>query len=542
MKNDITLKFISNALKALMILLIMLFVTAIAQAIIVEISRTYITAKYRTSRQACPAPVEDEITRIKRSTKQFLPDGTVHQLVYEEKKYYQVDDEKKILVYDVNDRLIWQGREKNLPYQYLSWPERLIGNWSWSDSGTFGEQQMRSMLTLTPDLSNAVEFAVRRDDRIELIWRYLPDKEYFVAYETMGGIAGYLSASGFTRQKTFVTGFGRFKLFTAWCPQDSVNPVMLWQTDKKVYQIDFHRQTVEIIFQSDKEIKKPIAQKNWRFEESNDVNAVKYRPAISIETPDRTYHLIMRQPEQIFTFTPPADWDLEEQNIALTATENNVYLLRSYYGPKMPKDYRYSEELVNQWWRQQRSKSRERWQELYTVNEKGQLNLINRYDWTEPPYKVTSDYEYDCVAKIMYCVTDFSPPFYSILWPGLYKHWLSIEYPRTDTIFSICTGMIKELHSRRDVSNWSISFVFVLIALWHAYPRRTNWLNLIIWLFVVALFSLAGFLTYWALNHTPLIKCPVCGKKRHLEQSRCVHCGSNLPRPQPRPTDLVFAA
>jgi hypothetical protein len=397
------------------------------------------------------------------------------------------------------------------------------------------------MLTLTPDFSNTVEFAVRQDDQIELIWRYLPDKEYFVAYDTMGGIASYLGATGFTQQKTDVTGFGRFKLFTAWCPKDSVNPVMLWQTDKKVYQIDFQNRTVEIIFQSDKEIKEPISQKDWRFEENKDANGIKYRPTISIETPDRTYHLIMRQPNQILTFAPPADWDLEEQNIALTATENHVYLLRSYQGPKIPKEYRYSEELVNQWREQQRGKSREHWQELYSVNEKGQLNLINRYDWTEPPNKVI-DIKTGFAGCVMYYTPDLSPPFYSILWPSLYKYWSSMEYPRTDTIFRLFTEMIKELHPRHDVSNWSISFVFLLIALWHGYPRRTNWLNLIIWIIVVALFSLAGFLTYWALNHTPLIKCPICGKKRHLEQSRCVHCGSDLPRPQARPTDLVFTA
>jgi len=64
---------------------------------------------------------------------------------------------------------------------------------------------------------------------------------------------------------------------------------------------------------------------------------------------------------------------------------------------------------------------------------------------------------------------------------------------------------------------------------------------LIFWVILAGLLNLAGVLTYLALNHTPVIKCPACGKKRGLEMDNCPQCGSPLPIPQRKPTDLIMA-
>ena len=540
MKNNLILKHVSSTSKALMILLIMLLVIAMSQGIIIAISHVIMMSRYRASQQAFQEPVEDELTRIKRSEKHFMPDGTVHQMELVKDDFQRDDKDQKIRIYDVNDNLVWQGLKKEIPYQYLSWPEQLIRNWSWYDSYTFDKRQMNSMLTVTPELSQSIEFPVRQNYEIKIIWRYIPDKEYFVAYNTQGGITGYLSAAGFTQQKSDTKGFGQFRLFTAWCPEDSINPVMLWQTDKKIYQIDFQQQDVEIIFESEKEIVDNISLKNWRFTKSDDANAVKYRPAILCKTVDDDIKLIMRQPDQTFTFSPPEDWDLKEQSIRLTATESEIYLLRSFKGPRPPGKYMYSDELFRQWQKQLWEKPRDRWEELYTIDEKGKLNLITKYDWITPPYKRTFDEE-RVFEKIKSFVTDFSPPVYNILWRGLYKYWPnSITGSENESIFKLCVALIQELRSRRIIINWSISFVLVLIALWHGYPRRTNWIVMIMWLAIVAVFNLAGFLTYWALNHRPVIKCPACGKKRGLTRADCVRCGTELPVPETREVDRVL--
>jgi DNA-directed RNA polymerase subunit RPC12/RpoP len=78
------------------------------------------------------------------------------------------------------------------------------------------------------------------------------------------------------------------------------------------------------------------------------------------------------------------------------------------------------------------------------------------------------------------------------------------------------------------------------IAFLHGWPRRTSWGKLIFWLAFTLVFNLAGLLTYLALNHTTVIKCPVCGRRRGLIQVNCVRCGAELPIPERRKTDLIF--
>jgi hypothetical protein len=102
--------------------------------------------------------------------------------------------------------------------------------------------------------------------------------------------------------------------------------------------------------------------------------------------------------------------------------------------------------------------------------------------------------------------------------------------------------LIMELRPRYSFFNYLLSAAMMAFALWHGLARRTSWIKLVLWLIIVGAFNLAGLLTYLALNHTPVIKCPICGKKRGLEEPNCIRCGNPLPIPQRRPTDLIMTA
>ncbi|MCJ7729012.1 MAG: hypothetical protein MUO27_03915, partial [Sedimentisphaerales bacterium] len=102
-------------------------------------------------------------------------------------------------------------------------------------------------------------------------------------------------------------------------------------------------------------------------------------------------------------------------------------------------------------------------------------------------------------------------------------------------------AIITEFRPRYSPLNYVLSVAMVALALWHGWPRRTSGGKLIFWLIIVGAFNLAGLLTYLGLNHTPVIKCPACGKKRGLEKFNCIRCGSPRPIPQRRPTDLILA-
>ncbi|MCK5175698.1 MAG: hypothetical protein KAR47_20045 [Planctomycetes bacterium] len=61
-----------------------------------------------------------------------------------------------------------------------------------------------------------------------------------------------------------------------------------------------------------------------------------------------------------------------------------------------------------------------------------------------------------------------------------------------------------------------------------------------LWLVFVAAFNVAGLMTYLALNHTVLIRCANCGKRRGLERADCPACNAQLPKPVPREVDLIL--
>ena len=75
----------------------------------------------------------------------------------------------------------------------------------------------------------------------------------------------------------------------------------------------------------------------------------------------------------------------------------------------------------------------------------------------------------------------------------------------------------------------------------HGWARRTSWAKFTFWLVFVAAFNVAGLLTYLALNHTVVIRCPACGRRRNLQTPTCNACNNPLPAPSPRDVDLVSA-
>ena len=112
-------KYTATPLKTVTTVLILLFAVHFLQFITSQIGfvLTYKDTAPETSRS------EEPNHRINRSSKNFLPDGTIH-LVYTPKysraggKPYTQEQK-----YDCNDNLIWQGIRKDRPYEYLSWTE-----------------------------------------------------------------------------------------------------------------------------------------------------------------------------------------------------------------------------------------------------------------------------------------------------------------------------------------------------------------------------------------------------------------------------------
>ncbi len=546
------LKYISAPVKIFMTVLIILIGVHILQVIIIEAA--IIFAHKEHIKMETPAEPKKELSeqkkrtdRIRNSAKEFLPDGTIHLVYKPGRKRYIYDSgdwqremnaQEKVEIYDANDNLLWDGPIKDRPYKYLSWAEPPSPH-----RDAIDERRLKETLMITPEFSQALETPVFNSEKeVMQVWRYKPAKEHFVGYNTAGEKIGYISAAGFTNSKTGAEPLGKFKLFTAWCPKDSSSPTMLWQTKRCIYQINFENQSVELILVNSLADIERIALLAWRDlkpDTMEDTTAEMHRPTIYYQTEDRKHHLIMRKPDQKLTINTPDDWD--NRFISFTATKQSVFLKRYISERTPPEDYYKSPKLLKQWRDNLRGKTTKEAVELYKVAEDGNLILLNHYDWTVPnQFAIPTEYPMVRVRHITTGhVSNFSPPLYDFVWHFWGPKLWEIKHYSTEPMREFL-GVIEYLHPSSSMLNWLISAAMMGFVLLHGWPRRTSWAKLIFWLIFVGAFNLAGLLTYWALNHTTVIKCPSCGKRRGLLKSNCARCGSKLPAPQPGKLDLIF--
>jgi hypothetical protein len=392
---------------------------------------------------------------------------------------------------------------------------------------------------ISTDFSRNVRIPVKSDNKIEQIWRYYPGAQYFKGYNASGEQIGYAGATGFTESKSKVTPFGEFGLFTAWCPKDSSNPTLLWQSQRHIYQINFEKQEVEIIFESTEADIETVrtslhAWRDLKLGEEEYVDSKKYRPLIHCQTRDGKHHLILREPNEQFSF------DLHLPSF--TATRQAIYVRN--YGNDMPPapDINSSQQVINQWMQElQNTKTWNVWTELYKVNNNGELELVNRYEYTRSPTSGPLHKTKDPRPPVQRYISQFSPGLYDLIIRCLgRKYWSRSFQNRGDFFYDLMRGIL-EIRPYDGVINRILSGLMMVFVFWHSWPRRTTWAKFIFWVVFTGLLNIAGLLTYLALNHTAVIKCPVCGKRRGLAQVDCVRCKALLPGPERGKLDLIFS-
>ncbi len=530
--------YIAGPTRIFTTVLVLLIATAMLQGIIIS------TAMLWEARPIAPikkpkkelSEAEKHLEKIRNSGRQFLPDGTIH-LVYtlpDIPTLKRAIDERQKEIYDANGSLLWSGLEKNRPYEYLSWGVMIHGY-----TESFTDTRMKQIQMITPEFSRSLEIPVRSREKTEQVWRYDPGRQLFVGYRSDGSKIGYIGSTGFTDSKSRAKPFGRFKLFTAWCPQDSFSPTLLWQTSRRIYEINFEKQQVQLIFESAKSNIKQINLHKWRAirPETPQDSKIPYRPLIKCLTEDGKHHLIMRNPDRKLTVTVDGDWWSE--TISFTATTQGIYLFYRDTERRLPSAFRKSPKLALEWSRKVRGKPYKKWVELYKVDNKANLHLLNRCDWTVPaePYPVVE--AGPPWTKVRHYACQFSSPLYDLAWYLLGRQFLFQLYRGNDFIRGFAE-VTRELRPGNSILNWLLALAMVGFAFWHGWPRKTSLGKLIFWFVFTLVFNLAGLLTYLALNHTPIIKCPLCGKRRGLAQVNCIRCGAELPAPERGKLDLIL--
>jgi len=529
MKIKNKLQYIATPARVFMTALIILILLAILQGISISIEETFIVAKRRSQpkSEAVLTQEEERIDRIKRSAKEFLPDGTIHLV---DRVELLSDQKYREQIYDVNDNLLWEGLSDKRPYEYLSLPEQ-----SRSYQEIFSRRQMGNIQGLSPGFSSYIEIPVGSDEKVEQIWRYKPSAHYFVGYDMRKKKIGYLGSNGFSDTKSELEPFGEFRQSTTWCPVDSENLIMLWQTRRQIYQIDFEKRQVELVFESTDSDITEMNLHAWRLlapEAKGYVDRDKYRPMMQCGTMDGKHHLILRGPKQQFSF--------ELRRPFFIATRQEIFV-RNTDSDTLPIPTIRSQELIDKWVEEIRDKTWNYWVELYKLDNQGNLELLNRYDWSRT-LRITGQTS-DRRPIVQRSVSQFSPLMYDLFlrYIGRKIYTRSYTSEQRGTFSYDLVQAIMYISPHNNIINMILSVLMMGFVFWHGWPRRTTWAKFIFWVIFTGLFNITGLLTYLALNHTAVVRCAACGKRRGLAQVECVRCKALLSAPEHGKLDLIHS-
>ncbi len=525
------LEYVSQPAEEVIALILIMFIVFFAQFLVTELVWLYTYEK-----PSPPIYPDDPEWRVHGAAKYFLPDGTIHlvrRIDTEDNGDYTKEE-----ITDVNGNILWQGIRKDRPFKYLEWESSPR-----EYAEFYGEQQISRML-LSPPLPCVLEVPVRIGEKVQEVWQYDLEAQLFVGYRIEGGLMGYLGADGFVFSKAQAQPLGKFKGLALWTDKDPSSIVMLGVTKRRIYQIDFRTHKVETVFDSGQSDIESIRWHRWRPMNPKDQNSndIQYRPLIDCRTTDHRHHLIMCEPNKILTVELPEQMQTEQSSeywvskVNFTTTRDALFLQyrEKHFNP--PKSHK----LLEQYQREYNSKPRPQSLQIYKVSNDGNLELVNQFDWIRPVWE--KPYPADRREAIVRWASTTSPPVFDLLWylfgDSLYE--FGSEGVSTMRMMQAYAVIITECRPRYSLLNCVLSAAMMVIALWHGWSRRTSWGKLFVWLVVVGAFNLAGLLGYLALNHTAVIKCPVCGRGRGLERVDCVLCGAELPVPERRKLDLIF--
>ncbi|MHC4759479.1 MAG: hypothetical protein ACYTE8_12555, partial [Planctomycetota bacterium] len=127
-----SLKYITNPAKIITAVVLLVIGVHLLQGFVTSMAwQVGIFWLERDSAEPMVEEDEKELSKeelILSAERQFLPDGTIHLVrrprnrnIYRNFGFRQLDPENNVKIYDKNTDLIWQGLEKDIPYEYFSW-------------------------------------------------------------------------------------------------------------------------------------------------------------------------------------------------------------------------------------------------------------------------------------------------------------------------------------------------------------------------------------------------------------------------------------
>jgi len=537
-------KHISGAARVAMVTVCMALLLVLAAATVWEAFRTtYLRGQGHrndvapTASQPALSEAEQSQRKIYRAAKQFMPDGTIHLLEHVDNKPTRTPSEQ-VKIYDRELNLLWEGKEPEAPYSYISWC-RQMGQHMGSQS--LSARRVRQMGTVGSQFSRWLEMPVvqyrpglYRPIQVEG-WRYERNERVFAGLNAEAQPIGYCGANGFADSVQKAGRFAPLLWGQAWQPLEGDSPLLLWQSEAGIYEIDFQARRIEMLLALPSDEIQYICDTNWiRPSHSPNLN----RAMLCAVTKDDLVHMVLQSPDRKLTLQLPRDLPGQPR----IAFANGAVFLQNY-GPRIqyPKPGT-SQAECTRWRKAYNSKPQDRWIKLHRLADDGSIELVSSFHYVRParPYNVPQEPDAFLAAAEGW-VKSISPPLVRLMWP---KHFrakvLHNARGRITTNWEQFSLVLWEITPTNGALNLAICSLAALVAGWHGWARRTSWASWAFWILFVAALNITGLLTYLALNHRPVVRCETCGRKRSLATAACRACKAPLPRPKPKDTDLLI--
>lgn len=440
------------------------------------------------------------------------------------------------VVSDLNGKVLFEGLGRDLPFKYITWVESL--RYQSNDPRT----SYYFMNEIGVEFSRwlripVIKFGpVRSSDNnryIDQYWRYMPEKEIFVGYDSSGRCVGYAGANGIQQTPEKAESLGLVQFMLAWWPLHSRSPMLLWVTEDKLYQLNFSKKSVETIFEMGRQKITMLSMGNGKpIELGSDPTKI-----IDFTTVDGTRRIISYDKGKKIITKLSAGSSIGG---TIGSDDGKLFLRKRGAEGDDVRPAIGKQEQWKQWMEKYRYRPYKRWEDIYEITPAGKTRLLKHYEWMAPVGKrwiQTASLK----SKVRKKVMAVSTPLYSLVWWYYYHENKRTQWGKMSKNEREFVRILGELTPRVVWTNLILSLLMVGLALWHGWARRTSWAKFTFWMLFVAAFNLAGLLTYLAINHTVTIRCPVCDKKRSLQRQSCRACNAPLPEPKRRDVDLILS-
>ena len=517
---------VARTAEVLMVLSVVLCITIMAQFMIGEAYLFLWNPPYRVS---APVAVDgNNVTPldVEGAGKVFLVDGRF-VLTIQEMQPGQLG-QTRLTVMEPNNHVFYQGPRDKQPLTFMDWSS---GDEERSRQGWYSTMApyLPGLQEVTAEFSRMLIVPVQGPDhRLAGTWRYDVRRRVFRGQDVTGGSMGTIGSNGFFMEAKSAQSFDLCMDLLSGQRPNRTNPLLLFVGTQTLYRIDLDARQVETLVQSDSPIR--LHRCHWG---SISQDAL-YRPSLAAFTKTGETTILLENPNEVIRCSIPSKHANHPTPPMVVATQDKVFMqVMETAGLPDTQD----ESLLDQWRRQSRDRQTQHTIRLIEVSRSGTLREISSFSWIRPPRRIDEWYtRYTHVWRVVNVVS--SPMLHQCLSGISDAQRRAMPTYLSETLGSM--GHIRYNKAPYQIATCSI--VMALLALLHAWPRRTTWGRLAFWVVMVLAFNLAGLLTYLALNHTPVIGCSACGRRRGLLRPDCPACHGPLPVPQARPTDLVFPA